>query len=921
MKTALKLICLLLAALTIPARAQSIEQLQRQFAAPPDDAKIMMRWWWFGPTVTKPEIERELRVMKEGGIGGVEIQPVYPVVLDDEAAGLKTLPYLSDEFIDALRFANDKARELGLRVDLTIGSGWPFGGPTVSISDAAGRLKVERVKITADTKRVPVPSIGSGEKLLTVFLARAEGQTIAAESTREIGGIKDGVLQLPANLSGANEVLFFISSRTGQQVKRPAVGAEGFVLNHYDRAATERYLKNVGDRLMQAFGDKPPRSVFCDSLEVYLSDWTPDLLAEFQKRRGYDLKPLLPALIGNFGPQTAGVRHDWGLTLTELLNERFITPMREWAHRNKTLFRIQGCGIPPATISSNSFADLPEGEGPQWKVVRASRWASSASHIYGRNVTSSETWTWLHSPSFRATPLDIKAEADLHFLQGINQLIGHGWPYTAPGVEYPGWRFYAAAVFDENNPWYLVMPDLAVYLQRVSFLMRQGQPANDVALYLPNSDVYSHFSNGKVHLIDDLKEHLGDDVMAKVIEAGYNLDFFDDDALKNVGQVDGFRLALGPNKYKVVILPNVERIPLDTLKKLEEFAKGGGIVVATKRIPGLAPGLKATESDHQQVAELAKRLFEGANAPAHFVADEKTQLAPKLHSLLRPDLDFSSGKSDLGFIHRRTPDAEIYFVANTSNQPQGVKATFRVDGLQAELWDPFTGQVKPIAFVTYTEAGWPTVPLVIEPYGSRVVVFRKGSPPIHISLGTTVPAPLDLSAGWRVSFDQTGQKVTMNRLHSWADDEETRYYSGAATYQKEVTVPEGFLHSGLTVQLDFGEGKPAETSRLTNGMRAWLDGPVRDAAVVYVNDQRAGSVWMPPYSVEVTKLLKPGQNRIKVVVGNTALNYMAGHRLPDYRLLVLRYGDRFQPQDMDKVRPLPSGLLGPVRLIAEYAKD
>jgi hypothetical protein len=919
MKTAFKFICLLLATL-IPAQAQTVEQLQRQFAAPPDDAKIMMRWWWFGPTVTQPEIERELRVMKEGGIGGVEIQPVYPVVLDDEASGLKTLPYLSDEFIDAMRFANDKARELGLRVDLTIGSGWPFGGPSVSISDAAGRLKVERVKITADTKRVPVPSIGSGEKLITVFLARTEGQAIAAEGTHEIGGIKDGVLTLPANLNGANEVLFFISSRTGQQVKRPSVGAEGFVLNHYDRAATERYLKNVGDRLLQAFGDKPPTSVFCDSLEVYLSDWTPDLLSEFQKRRGYDLKPLLPALVGDFGPQTAGVRHDWGLTLTELLNERFITPMREWAHRHKTLFRIQGYGIPPATISSNSFADLPEGEGPQWKVVRASRWASSASHIYGRNVTSSETWTWLHSPSFRATPLDIKAEADLHFLQGINQLIGHGWPYTAPGVEYPGWRFYAAAVFDEKNPWYLVMPDLAAYLQRVSFLLRQGQPANDIALYLPNADAYSHFSNGKVHLIDDLKQHLGDDVMAKIIEAGYNLDFFDDDALKNVGKVDGNALALGPHKYKVVILPNVERIPLETLKKLEEFATGGGIVVATKRIPALAPGLKATEADHQQVAELAKRLFEGANAPAHFVADEKTQLAPKLNSLLRPDVEFSGGKMDLGLIHRHTDNAEIYFVANSSNIRQNIKATFRVSGLQAELWDPFTGNVESAA--SQLEAGGVTVPLDLEPYGSRVVVFtkRKRARPA-IATATNAHAPLDLSTGWRVSFDQTGQKVTMNRLHSWADDEETRYYSGTATYEKEISVPEVFLQKGLTVKLDFGEGKPVETSRLTNGMRAWLDGPVRDAAVVYVNDQRAGSVWMPPYSVDVTRLLKPGQNRIKVVVGNTAMNYMAGHRLPDYRLLVLRYGDRFQPQDMDKVKPLPSGLMGPVRLIAESAKE
>jgi len=116
-------------------------------------------------------------------------------------------------------------------------------------------------------------------------------------------------------------------------------------------------------------------------------------------------------------------------------------------------------------LATNAHVDLPEGEGVQWKSLSSTRWASSASHIYDRPITSSETWTWLHSPSFRATPLDMKAEADLHVLQGVNQLIGHGWPYTAEGVEYPGWRFYAAAVFNDRNPWWTVMPDVAAYLQ------------------------------------------------------------------------------------------------------------------------------------------------------------------------------------------------------------------------------------------------------------------------------------------------------------------------------------------------------------------------------------------------------------------------------------------------------------------------
>ena len=110
-------------------------------------------------------------------------------------------------------------------------------------------------------------------------------------------------------------------------MKRAAVGAEGFVLDHYDRAAIDNHLKIVGDRLMQAFGANPPYAVFSDSLEVYGSDWTADFLEEFQKRRGYDLTPYLPALAGDIGDKTAAIRHDWGQTLTELANEHYLTPM------------------------------------------------------------------------------------------------------------------------------------------------------------------------------------------------------------------------------------------------------------------------------------------------------------------------------------------------------------------------------------------------------------------------------------------------------------------------------------------------------------------------------------------------------------------------------------------------------------------
>lgn len=907
---------MLLLVVFLPANAQTINELQRGFERPPDDAKIMMRWWWFGPAVTKPELEREMRLMKEGGIGGFEVQPVYPLLPDDPSTHIKNLPFLSDEFLDALRFTSEKARELGLRMDLTLGSGWPYGGPQVPITDAAGTLRTERVKVQPNSRRIPLPNVGPGEKFLAAFLARTEGQTVVADSLRELTNVHDGALWLSGDLQGSHEVMFFISSRTGMQVKRPAVGAEGYVLNHLDRPATERYLKNVGDRLLQAFGSNRPYAVFCDSLEVYNQDWTPDFLEEFKQRRGYDLKPYLPALIADVGPKTYEIRRDWGKTLTELYNERFLQPLHDWAKRNNTLLRVQNYGLPAVNLAGNANVDLSEGEGAQWRVVRGTRWASSANHIFGRTVTSSETWTWLHSPVFRATPLDMKAEADRHFLMGINQLIGHGWPYTAEGVEYPGWRFYAAAVFDEKNPWWIVMPDVASYLQRVSFLLRQGAPVNDVAVYLPNDDGWASFKKGDPHLIEILRDRVGTDVIGAILDSGYNFDFFDDDILLKNGRIEQDRLVLGSARYRVVVLPNVERISLETMRKLDQFARNGGIVIATRRLPGIVPGLKATDAEQAELRELTNRLFKGDSAKAHFLENEKEQLGRQLTALLQPDMSLNVQVSDIGFVHRRTSEADVYFIANTSNVPQTVQATFRVTNMQPESWDPFSGKVAELKLETTSNSG-ATVTLELPPYGSRVVVFSKRKLPTPAATTTaSAPPAIDLNTGWRVAFGPVANSVTMDQLRSWTDDDATRYFSGTATYEKSVTIPENFLRPGLKVQLDFGEGKPLPEQNLRAGMQAWFDAPVREAAVIYINDQKAGSVWCPPYALDVTSFLRAGNNRIRILVANSALNYMAGRRLPDYRLLNLRYGERFQAQDMDKVEALPAGLLGTIRLIA-----
>ena len=829
------------------AQSLTIAALKRSFEHPPDDARIMMRWWWFGPAAVKPELEREMRLMKQGGIGGFEVQPVYPLTLDGN------YKYLSPEFLDALRFAGEKARELGLRMDLTLGSGWPYGGPEIPVTHAAGKLRVAR----------GTPTLADGETL----------------------GARVGDLS-------------FISSRTRQTVKRAAMGAEGFVLDHYDRSALDLHLKATGEPMLEALKATPPYSIFSDSLEVNNSDWTPDFLEEFRQKRGYDLTPYLPALAGDIGPRTAAIRHDWGRTLTELLDEHYLTPLAEWAHSHHTRLRSQTYGQPPASLSSNALVDLPEGEGSDWRQFSTTRWASSASHLYGRPVTSSETWTWLNSPAFRATPLDMKAEADRHFLQGINQLVGHGWPYSPPGAGEPGWSFYAAAVFNEHNPWWIVMPDITAYLQRVSFMLRQGRPSNDVALYLPTDDAWASFTLGNASLNQSLAKLLGPSLISQIENAGYNFDFIDDEAIARVGV-----------PHPVLILPSVDGIPLATYQKIEEYARRGGIVVALQRTPSLAPGVSEAERDTPRIRELSKELFVAEGARGHLVANE-AQLGEALHRVIAPDAVLPP---DVGFVHRKLDSGDVYFLVNTSNRPVRGSAEFRVSGLSAQWWDPFNGKTA--------SAGDGRIDLALAPYESKILVFsREALPSGRLQDQRRLPAraaAIDVSSGWSVRFPGSSQPAVMPHLRSWTDDPDRKYFSGVATYECTVAIDKSLLAMGREVFLDFGDGTPLETTerRSGNGMRAMLEGPVREAAVVYVNGKLAGSVWHPPYEVPVGNLLRSGKNTLRVDVANLAINQLSKGPLPDYRELNARFGERFQPQDMMNLKPLPSGLLGPVHLV------
>src|SRR6185312_14577656 len=327
-------------------------------------------------------------------------------------------------------------------------------------------------------------------------------------------------------------------------------------------------------------------------------------------------------------------------------------------------------------------------------------------HVFGHVVSSGETFTWLHSPVFRATPLDMKAEADLDFIMGENQIICHGWPYSPPAGEVPepGWSLYAAGVFNDHNPWHPVMPAVTAYLGRLSYLMRQGAPANQVAVLLPTDDAWASFQPMQTSVSTDMFDLIPPGLMSAILSAGYNADFIDADA---IGQV-------GLGTHQILVLPPTDRIPVQTLRQIAAFVAAGGKTIAVGRAPSLDPEGKTSS----ELTRLSKELF--TSAKSSFVPNDGG-LGAALHQAAPPDLqlpaDDSVAQSQLGFIRRRLPAADVYFVTNTGNQTVATTVSFATDHRYGQAWDPDSTAASP--------ASAESLPLRLAPYESRVFVFAS----------------------------------------------------------------------------------------------------------------------------------------------------------------------------------------------------
>ncbi|HUA38808.1 MAG TPA: glycosyl hydrolase [Candidatus Sulfopaludibacter sp.] len=876
-------------------------------------------WWWPGSAVDTTNVARQLELFQQAGLGGVQVTPIYG------AKGWEShyLPYLSPEWMQMMNDTAAETRRLGLGMDMTLGTGWCFGGPTVSDQDANASVVVKIV------------NAGGGGKLKEKF-DRASTQALMAFSPAGQS------VDLTRNISTDGEVdwiapagtwtVYAISQRpSGQKVKRAAPGGAGWMLNPlypramrdwltwFDKALADddggkarrtTSMKDAQLLMVRAGFSRPkPQAVFQDSYE-YRTDWSPDFFAQFEKLRGYKLQTQLPALFGEAGDDhTARVKYDYRRTVSDIMAGQSEPIWIDWAHRHGFQAIYQAHGTPGNWLDLYADADIPETEMfHNDRSILISKFASSAAHVAGRPLTGAETGTWL-AEHFTETLADLKYLADDMFLSGVNHIYYHGCCYSPEAAPWPGWLFYAATEMNPRNSIWHDVPALNAYIARCQSILQSGKPDNDILLYWPVADFWSNPSGRLQPMTVSQTDWFEDQPIGKTAHElwnrGYAFDYASDAQLLKAKVVKG-KIRVSGGDYRVIVVPECQYMPLETFKQLFALAKKGATIIFCNELPIDVSGLNHLENQRAEFADLKSqllfkvktRLIRGINQSAELGLGQIE---------CDNELWFPFGErmvySGLSFVRRSFDGGWNYFIANRgTNNFDGWISPAR-PATSAVVLDPLTGNTGVAA---QNVDG--SIHLQLAAGGSlilRVFADRQAEGPAW-AYWQTNGRPMEISGNWNVKFIQGGPTLPADcqptKLASWTTfpDAGTREFAGSADYSLTFNAPSG------------GEGT------------CFLDlGRVCQSARVRLNGKDYGTLIVPPFRVVVDNL-KPTGNQLEVEVTNVSANRI---RDLDRRHVRWKYfydinfvNINYRPFDASHWPLTDSGLLGPVTLTPVVAK-
>ncbi len=916
--------------------------LEDSWNNPPQNARLRAYWWWLNGNVTKDSITRDLEEMKAKGFAGA-------VLVDANGAeqmGNARVPhgptFFSPAWRKLYRHAVEEAGRLGLELSLNIQSGWNLGGPVVPADDAVKKYVWSETPITGggmidrqlsqpatrdhfyrDSFVIAYPilprsvavrplmnwrikalqaSLGSFSAPDCAPLFEEYPATRNEEETRTNKVVdltsylgKDGTLRWNAPPGRWQVLRFGYTIGDNPRVSTGSEGWEGYAIDVYDAGAFDRYWNAVVEPLIADAGPLAGTALkylHTDSWEIELANWTAALPREFQKRRGYDMRPWLPALTGrivNSRDETDRFLADYRKTLGDLAIDNHYAPFRDKAHQHGLLIHPESGGPHAVPIDAQrclGMDDAPMSEFWAWswehRIGDSNRFfvkqPASAAHTYGHKLVFAEGFTDIGLHWQESIWSNLKPAFDKALCEGLNVLVWHAFVSSPKDTGMPGQQYFAGTHLNPKVTWWDMSAPFFAYIDRCQAMLQEGLPAADVLYYY--GDNVPNFAQLKS------SDPAG-------IMPGYDYDVIDEQALLNRVTVRDGRLTLpdGVN-YRVLVLPKRNSLSLPVLKKVKELAAAGATVIGLK--PTEASGLQDYPACDEDLRALAADLY------GHGIITNQTAREKLLADGVAPDFESKTRdagfQAEIDFIHRTAPGAEIYFVANRSSNETTIDATFRVNGLAPELWDASTGEHH-FAAVYTAKDGRTTLPLRFDPCGSVLVVFREPAAS-HPATGAVNWAEWkeksDLSSGWTARFNPKwgGPKsVRFEQLASWTDRPEfgVKYYSGHAVYQKTFHWPGA---PGQAASIDLGE--------------------VRELAAVKVNGEACGIVWKPPFRVDVSKALREGENNLEVEVVNFWPNRVIGDQFlpPEKRLT------RTNIRKLTKFTPLmPSGLLGPVHLL------
>ena len=680
-----------------------------------------------------------------------------------------------------------------------------------------------------------------------------------------------------------------------------ATGLEVDKLNRADVKAytatyLDRYAEVLGPGLMGAHG---VRGLLNDSTEVGAQNWTDNILAEFQRRRGYNPRPWLPALAGVViadGTKSDAFLYDFRKTLAELTAENHYGVVAEVAHGRGLITYGEALEDNRPSLGDDldmrRYTTIPmaamwtynRATGPKSTYVADIRGAASVAHVYGQNLVAAESMTAAMAP-WAFTPRDLKATIDLEFALGVNRPVVHTSVHQPLVGPKPGLSLAIfGQYFNRNETWAESARPWVDYMSRSAFLLQQGRFFADVAYFTgeeaPLTGLY-----GKRGPSD--------------LPHGYAFDFINPEILTHRLSVQGGTLTTGAGgQYRLLYLGgSSRRMTLGVLRKIHDLVEAGAIVAGPR--PEASPALA---DDPAAFRRLADRLWPQGRTQTvlgrgRILAVTSPDAALALMNLPR---DFDDGRpepdAELMFVHRKLAHSDVYFVDNRMDRPEHLSARFRTEGRAPELWRAETGAIEPLSY--RIDGGLTTVPLTLAPDGAVFVVFRKSA----TVPAQTVTAPVETRIGalqgpWNLSFEPgrgAPPGITLDRLVPWNEsaDPGVRYFSGAGTYVHDLAIGDDQLKSGARIVLDLGE--------------------VRDLAEVRVNGQLIAAPWHAPYRADLTAALKPGVNHLEIRVINAWANRLIGDMQPGATKVTFTVIPTYTA-----AAPLrPSGLLGPVRVLS-----